>query len=73
MYRFSIKGAEYSYLVGSSTVGIISATSHKKYFRTIEEVRGSRTTPETGIQNGTSDSRLTADEIAAYVTEHQLD
>ena len=70
MYRLEIGKMKYKYLVGNYTVGIISKQSHQKYFRTIREIRGSN--DPTGISNGSADSKVTGEEIAAYVLKHRL-
>lgn len=69
MYHFDIGKLHYKYLVGPYTVGIITPSA-QKHFRTIREVRGDR--PELVNFDGSSDNRLTAEEIAAYVLKHKL-
>jgi hypothetical protein len=69
MYCLEIGKMKYRYLVGNYTIGIITP-KHQKYFRTIREIRGSN--DPTGISNGSADSRVTGEEIAAYILKHKL-
>ena len=61
----------YRYIIGSTTIGIITPTN-KKYFRTITEVKGNRKSADTGIDNGSCDCKLSPEEIASYVLKHKL-
>lgn len=78
MYKFEIAAPglnkpplKYTYLVGAYTVGIITP-SRKRFHLPISEVSGRLFGDRTGIEDGTADSRLTVDEIAAYVLKHNL-
>lgn len=71
MYYIEVLGLKYRYLVGIHNVGIVSPT-RKRYLRRIDEVSGRAAGTRTGINNGTSDSRLTPEEVAAYVIKNKL-
>lgn len=62
---------KYTYLVGSHTVGIITP-SRKRHLLQIHEVTGRREGSRIGENNGFADSRLSPDEVAAYVLKHNL-
>jgi len=70
MHKIQVGKGYYSYIVGNHTVGIVSPT-RVKHTATIVKVRNGLTGP-TGIMNGLSDSRVTPEEIAAYITAQRL-
>lgn len=59
---------KFSYIIGAFTVGIITPSRKKHVFK-ITEVSGRLENPRLG---GNSDSRLTPDELAAFVIKHKL-
>ena len=77
MYKFEIAVKEgrvplkYTYLVGNHTVGIITP-SRKRLQLPIHEVSGRREGNRLPNNDGTPDSRLHPDEIAAFVIKNNL-
>lgn len=71
MFKIEIGKLKYTYLVGAHTVGIIPPSRHK-HIATIQEVRGDRKNPHTGVNNGSCDSILLPEEIAAYILKLRL-
>lgn len=68
MYRLEIGKRSYRYLVGSAVVAIITPEG-KKYLRKLNEIQSSA---EKRIQNGTSDGRLSPDEVADYILKNGI-
>jgi hypothetical protein len=77
MYKFEIAVKEgrvplkYTYLVGNHTVGIITPSRKRLQF-SIHEVSGRPESHRLPNNDGTPDSRLHPDEIAAFVIKHNL-
>jgi hypothetical protein len=77
MYKIEISAnpdkppLKYTYLVGAYTVGIITP-SRKRYFFPIHVVSGRPFGSRIGENDGFADSRLSPNEIAAYVIKHRL-
>src|SRR5271157_2455327 len=77
MYKFELAAAEgqpplrYTYLVGGHIVGIITP-SRKRFVFPIHEVSGRPENHRQGTNNGTPDSRLHPDEIAAFVVKRNI-
>ena len=77
MYKFEIAVKEgraplkYTYLVGNHTVGIITP-SRKRHQFPIHEVSGRPEMSRLPNSDGSSDSRLHPDEIAAFVIKHNI-
>jgi hypothetical protein len=77
MYKFEIAAKEgaaplkYTYLVGNHTVGIITPSRQRLEFP-ISEVSGRPENHRLPGNNGTPDSRLHPDEIAAFVIKRNL-
>jgi len=77
MYKIEISGnpnrqpLKYTYLVGAYTVGIVTP-SRKRYFFPIHEVSGRPFGSRIGQNDGSADSRLHPNEIAAFVVKHEL-
>lgn len=77
MYEFELsfvegrKPLKYRYLPGAYTVGIITP-SRKKHLLPIHEVTGRKENHRQGTENGLADSRISPEEVAAYVIKHKL-
>jgi hypothetical protein len=77
MYKFEIAVAKdraplkYTYLVGAHTVGIITP-SRKRFEFAIHEVSGRPEGHRLPPNDGSTDSRLHPDEIAAFVVRRNL-
>jgi hypothetical protein len=77
MYKFEIAVAggkaplKYTYLVGGHIVGIITP-SRKRHVFPIHEVSGRPENHRLPTNDGTPDSRLHPDEIAAFVVKRNL-
>lgn len=77
MYHFEIGNVEgkaplkYRYLPGSYTVGIITP-SRKRHVFPIHEVTGRRENHRQGTENGLADSRISPEDVAAFVIKHKL-
>lgn len=69
MYKIEVLGLVYRYIVGSYSAGIISP-NRKKHLVNLSDIRD----PEVADRghNGSSDDRLTPDEVAAYVLKNKL-
>ena len=77
MYKFEIAAKEgkaplrYTYLVGAYTVGIITP-SRKRFTFPIHEVSGRPEGHRLPDSNGTADTRLHPNEVAAFVLKRNL-
>lgn len=77
MYEFELnfvegkKPLKYRYLPGAYTVGIITP-SRKKHLFPIHEVTGRKENHRQGTENGLADSRISPEEIAAFVIKNRL-
>jgi hypothetical protein len=77
MYKIPVSGHKdkppliYTYLVGTHSVGIITP-SRKRYLFLIHEVSGRPEGHRLPGNDGSSDSRLHPDEVAAFVLKRGL-
>lgn len=68
MHNLEIVGMQFRYLAGIHSVGIISPRGRKYKF----PLNVVQSNPKFRIQNGTSDSRIAPEEVAAFIAKHHL-